>query len=144
MLSQYLTIGHMAKAHRENPRHLARITLRMEDTIKLKLLPTIRPVCHHQSTRHSKSLKEELSYMGTKARGDEAMMRSAETNRHNEKLAMMADPGKGNKLDMMMARSTAATKTKIVHHAATMASRCHDENQKDPAPCRAAGSHCSC
>jgi hypothetical protein len=97
MLSQYPTIGHMAKAHRENPHHLARITLRMEDTIKSKLLPAIRLICHHQSTRHSKSLKEELSYMGTKARGDKAMMRSAEMNRHNEKLAMMADPGKGNK-----------------------------------------------
>jgi hypothetical protein len=34
-------IGHMAKAHRENPHHLARITLRMADTIKTKLLP-----CH--------------------------------------------------------------------------------------------------
>jgi hypothetical protein len=82
--------------------------------------------------------------MGTKARGDEAMMRSVETNLHNEKLAMMADPGKGNKLDMMTACSTATTKTKIIHHATTMASCCHDENQKDPAPCRTAGSHCSC
>jgi hypothetical protein len=48
MPSQYPpTIGHMAKVCRENPRHLARITPCMEDTIKTKLLPAIRPTCHH-------------------------------------------------------------------------------------------------
>jgi hypothetical protein len=113
-------IGHTAKARRENPHHLARITLRMADTIRTKLLPAIRPICHHQSIRHSISLKEELSYVETKARGDEAVTLAAEMSRHDGKLAVMVDPGKGNKLDMMMACNTVAKKTKIVHHAAAM------------------------
>jgi hypothetical protein len=59
MISQYPPmIGHTAKAHRENPHHLARITLRMADTIRTKLLPDIRPICHHQSIRHSRYLRE--------------------------------------------------------------------------------------
>jgi hypothetical protein len=61
--------GHMAKAIREIPHHLTRITLLMADTIKMKLLPAIRPICHHQSIRHSRSLREELSYVATKANG---------------------------------------------------------------------------
>jgi hypothetical protein len=49
MLFQYpLMIGHMAKAIKEIPHHLTRITLLMADTIKMKLLPAIRPICHHQ------------------------------------------------------------------------------------------------
>jgi hypothetical protein len=114
------TIGHMAMVRRENPRHLARITPHMEDTVKTKLLPAIRPTCHHRSIRHSKSLKEELSYMATKARGDEAMTLAAKMSRHDGKLPVMADPGKGNKLDMTTARNAAATKIKIVLHAAAM------------------------
>jgi hypothetical protein len=48
MLSQYpLMIGHMEKAIREIPHHLTRITLHMANTIKTKLLPAIRPTCHH-------------------------------------------------------------------------------------------------
>jgi hypothetical protein len=48
-LSQYPPMtGHMAKAIREIPHHLTRITLLMADTIKTKLLPAIRPICHHQ------------------------------------------------------------------------------------------------
>jgi hypothetical protein len=38
--------GHMAKAIREIPHHLTRITLLMANTIKTKLLPAIRPICH--------------------------------------------------------------------------------------------------
>jgi hypothetical protein len=113
-------IGHTTKARRENPHHLARSTLRMADTIRTKLLPAIRPICHHQSIRHSRSLREELSYVKTKARGDESMTLAAETSRHDKKLAVMEDPGKGNKLDMTMMRNTAATKTMLVHHAAVM------------------------
>jgi hypothetical protein len=119
--SQYpLTIGHMAKVHRENPRHLARITPRMEDTIKTKLLPAIRPTCHNQSIRHSKSLREESPYMATKARGDEVMTLAAETSCHGGKLAMMADPGKGNRLDMTTVCNTSGTKIKIVLHTTAM------------------------
>jgi hypothetical protein len=114
MLSQYPPmIGHMAKAIREIPHHLTRITLLMADTIKTKLLPAIRPTCHHQSIRHSRSLREELSYVERKARGDEAVTLAAETNRHDGKLVGMADPSKGNKLDMTTARTAAATRIKI-------------------------------
>jgi hypothetical protein len=121
MLSQYPPmIGHTAKARRENPHHLARITLRMADTIRTKLLPAISLICHHQSIRHSRSLREELSYVETKAREDEAMTLAVEMSRHDGKLAVMADPGKGNKLDMITTRNAAATKTKIFHHAAVM------------------------
>jgi hypothetical protein len=92
----------------------------MEDTIKMKLLPAIRLICHHQSIRHSRSLREELSYVETKARGDEAVMLAAEMSHHEGKLAVMADLGKGNKVDMTIAQNTAARKTKIVHHVAAM------------------------
>jgi hypothetical protein len=69
-LSQYPPmIGHMGKANKEIPQRLARITL-LTDTIRTKLLPTVRPICHHQSIRHSRSLREELSYMITTANGD--------------------------------------------------------------------------
>jgi hypothetical protein len=85
----------IAKARRENPHHLARITLCMDNTIKTKMIPAIRPICHHQSIRRSRSLGQELSYVETKARGDEAMTLATETSRHDGKLAVMADPGKG-------------------------------------------------
>jgi hypothetical protein len=61
-----------------------------------------------------------LSYVETKARGDEAVTLATETSRHDGKLAVMADPGKGNKLDMMTACNAAATKIKIVLHIAAM------------------------
>jgi hypothetical protein len=120
-------ISHTVKAPREIPHHLARITLRMADTIRMEQLPAIRPICHHQSIRHSRSLREELSYMETKERGDEAVTLATKMSRHDRKLAMMADSCKGNKLDMMTVHKAAATKTKIVHHAAMMT------KGKDPA-----------
>jgi hypothetical protein len=92
----------------------------MADTIKTKLLPAITPTCHHQSIRHSRSLKKELSYVEIRARGDEAVLSAIETSHHGGKLAMVVDPSKGNKLDMTMARSAAATKIKDVLHAAAM------------------------
>jgi hypothetical protein len=47
--SQYpLMIGHMAKANKEIPHHLTRITLLM-DTTKTRPLPAISPICCHQS-----------------------------------------------------------------------------------------------
>jgi hypothetical protein len=83
-----------------------------------------------------------------KARGDEAVMLAAKTSRHNGKLAAMADLGKGNKLDMTMACNAAATKTKIIRHAAAVkkgkAPTAYDENQKDPAPHLKEGSCRSC
>jgi hypothetical protein len=121
MLFQYpLMIGHMAKAIREIPHHLTGITLLMADTIKTKLLPAIRPTCHHQSIRHSRSLREELSYMEMKANRDKAVTLAAETSHHGKKLVKMADPSKGNKLDMMTARTAAATKINIAPPAALM------------------------
>jgi hypothetical protein len=113
-------IGHMEKAIREIPHHLTTITLLMADTIKTKLLPAIRPTCHHQSIRHSRSLREELSYVETKARGDKAVTLAAEMSRHNGKRVEMADPSKGNKLNMMTGRTAAATRINIALLAATM------------------------
>jgi hypothetical protein len=92
----------------------------MADTIRTKLLPAIRPICHHQSIRYSRSLREELSYVEMKARRDEGVMLAAETSRHDGKLAVMVGPGKGNKLDMTTARNTMATMTKIMRHAPAM------------------------
>jgi hypothetical protein len=53
----------------------------------------------------------------TKAGGDEAVTLAAETSRHGGKLAVMAGPSKGNKIDMTTTHNAAVTKTKIVHHA---------------------------
>jgi hypothetical protein len=71
--SQYpLMIGHMAKANKEIPHHLTRITLLM-DTTKTRPLPAIRPIFRHQNIRHSRSHREELSYATTTASGDRAV-----------------------------------------------------------------------
>jgi hypothetical protein len=110
----------MAKAIREIPHHLTRITLLMADTIKTKLLPAIRPTCHHQSIRHSRTLREELSCVETKASGYEAVTLAAETSRHDGKLVRMADPSKGNKLDMTMAHIATATRINIALPATMM------------------------
>jgi hypothetical protein len=121
MLSQYPPmIGHTAKAIREIPHHLTRITLLIADTIKTKLLPAITPTCHHQSIRHLRSLREELSYVETKARGDEAVTLAVETSRHDGKLVVMVDPSKGNRLGMTTARTAAATNIKIALHSTMM------------------------
>jgi hypothetical protein len=120
-LSQYpLMIGHMEKAIREIPHHLTTITLLMADTIKTKLLPAIRPTCHHQSIRHSRSLREELSYVETKARGDKAMTLAREMSLHDGKQVEIADPSKENKLNMTTGRTAAATRINIALLAATM------------------------
>jgi hypothetical protein len=105
-----LPLAYLGSHPHNNP---TRITLLMVDTIKTKLFPTIRPTCHHQSIRHSRSLREELSYMETKARGDKAMTLATETSRHDGKLVEMGDPSKGNKLDMTTERTTAATRVNI-------------------------------
>jgi hypothetical protein len=41
-------------------------------------------------------------------------------DRHGGTLAVMADPSKGNKLNMKIVRNAVVTKTKIMHHAAAM------------------------
>jgi hypothetical protein len=110
----------MGKAIREIPHHLTRITLLMADTIKTTLLPAIRPICHHQSIRHSRSLREELSYVITAANGDEAMTLAAETSRHDGKLVEMADPSRGNQLGMMTALTAAVTRISIALPAVMM------------------------
>jgi hypothetical protein len=90
--SQYPpTIGHMVKAKKEIPHRLTRITLPM-DTIKTRPLPAIRPICRHQSISHSRSPREELSYVTTTTSGDRAATLAAEMSRHDEKPVEMADP----------------------------------------------------
>jgi hypothetical protein len=120
-LSQYPPMtGHMAKAIREIPNHLTRITLLMVDTIKTKLFPAIRPICHHQSIKHSRSLREELSYVIMTANGDEAVMLAAEMSRHDGRLVEMVDPRRGNLLDMTSALTAVATRIIIALPAAAM------------------------
>jgi hypothetical protein len=112
-------IGHMGKANKEICHYLTRIILLM-DTTKTRLLPAISPICHHKSIRHSRSLREELSYVTTMASGDGAVTLAAETSHHDEKPVKMVDPSKGNNLAMMMAHTTAATRISIALHAAAM------------------------
>jgi hypothetical protein len=88
MTSQYRQIAsHMAKDHGGIHQLLTRTTLHLAGTIEMKLLPAIRLICHRQSTRHSKSLREELSYAMAKAREDEAVRQTAEMSRHGRKLS---------------------------------------------------------
>jgi hypothetical protein len=112
-------IGHMAKANKETPHRLTRITLLM-DTTKTRPLPAISPICRHQSIRHSKSLREELSYATTMASGDGAVTLAAETSHHDEKLVEMAGPSKGNNLAMTTACTVVATRISIALHATAM------------------------
>jgi hypothetical protein len=85
-------IGHIAKANKEIPHRLTRITPLM-DTIKRRPLPAIRPILNHQSIRHSRSLREELSYVIMTANGDGAVMLAAEMSCHSEKLVEMCCGG---------------------------------------------------
>jgi hypothetical protein len=55
-----------------------------------------------------------------KANRDEAVTLAAETSHHGGKLVEMADPSKGNKLDMMTACTTTAIKINIAPTAALM------------------------
>jgi hypothetical protein len=112
-------ICHMARARREIHHHLVRITLPM-DTSKTMLLSAIRPTCRHQSIRHSKSQREELSYVTMMASEDEAVTLDAETIRHDGKPVEMADPSKGNDLTMTTARTVAATRISIALPTAMM------------------------
>jgi hypothetical protein len=98
MPSQYPPmIGHMAKANKEIHHRLTRTILLM-DTTKTRPLPAISPICRHQSIRHSRSLREELSYVTTMASGDGAVTLATEMSGHDEKPVEMVDPSKGNNL----------------------------------------------
>jgi hypothetical protein len=120
MPSQYPPMtSHTARVCREIHHHLARTTLPM-DTSKTTLLPAIRPTCHHQCIRRSKSQRKESSYMTTMASEDEAMTLDAETIRHDEKQVGTADPSKGNDLAMTTAHTVAVTRISIALPAATM------------------------
>jgi hypothetical protein len=90
------------------------------DTSKTTLLPAIRPTCHHQSIRRSKSQREESSYVTTMASEDKAVTLDAETIRHDGKLVETADPSKGNDLAMTTACTAAATRISIALPATTM------------------------
>jgi hypothetical protein len=120
MPSQYPPMtSHTARARREIHHHLTRITLTM-DTSKTMLLPALRPTCHHQSIRRSKSQSEESSYATTMANEDEAMTLDTETIRHDGKLVETADPGKGNDLAMTKACTAAVTRISIALPATAM------------------------
>jgi hypothetical protein len=120
MPSQYPPMtSHTARARREIHYHLARITLPM-DTNKTMLLPAIRPTCRHQSIRHSKSQREESSYVTMMASEDKAVTLDAEMIRHDGKPVETVDPSKGNDLAMTTARTAAATRISIALPAAMM------------------------
>jgi hypothetical protein len=112
-------IGRMAKAIKEIHHRLTRTILLM-DTTKTRPLPAISPICCQQSIRHSRSLREELSYATMVASGDGVVTLAAEMSRHDEKLVEMADPSKGNNLAMMTACTAAATRISIALHIAAM------------------------
>jgi hypothetical protein len=90
------------------------------DTSKTTLLLTIRPTCHLQSIRRSKSQREESSYVTMMASEGEAMMQDAETIHHDGKPAETADPSEGNDPAMTTARTVAATRISIAFLATTM------------------------
>jgi hypothetical protein len=120
MPSQYLPmIGHMAKANKEIHHRLTRTILLM-DTTKTRPLPAISLICRHQSIRHLRSLREELSNATTMASDDGPMTLAAETSRHDEKPVEMVDPSEGNNLAMTTACTAAATRISIALHAAVM------------------------
>jgi hypothetical protein len=119
-------IGHMEKANKEIPHRLTRIT-RLMDTTKTRPLPVKRPICRHQSIRHLRFHREELSYATTTVSGDEAVTPAAETSHHDKKPVEMADPSKGNNLAMTMARTAAMTRISIALPTAAMT------KGKDPA-----------
>jgi hypothetical protein len=118
--SQYpLTIDHMAKASKGIHHHLTR-TIPRTDATKTRPFPTIRPICYHQSTRRSKSHREELSYATMMASGEEVVTLARGTSRHNMKPVGMADPSIGNHLAMTTARTATAIRISIALHATAM------------------------
>jgi hypothetical protein len=90
------------------------------DTTKTRDNLTISPTCRHQSTRRSKSHREELSYAIMMASKEGVMTLAGEMSRHDVKLVRMAGPGIGNHLAMTTAHTATATRISIDLHAATM------------------------
>jgi hypothetical protein len=119
MPSQYPPMtSHMARAIKEIHRRLTRTTLLMDTKTRPNL--AISPTCRHQSTRRSKSHREELSYAIMMASEEGVVTLARETSRHNMKPVEMADPGVGNHLAMTMARIATSTRINIALHAAAM------------------------
>jgi hypothetical protein len=120
MPSQYPPmISHMARAITEIHRHPTRTTLLM-DTTKTRPNLTICPTCRHQSTRRSKSHREELSYAIMMASKEGVVTLAGKMSRHDVKLVGMVGLGIGNHLAMTKARTAMATRISIALHAAAM------------------------
>jgi hypothetical protein len=111
-------ISHMARAIKEIHRHPTGTTLLMDTKTRPNL--TISPTCRHQSTRRSKSHREELSYAIMMASEEGVVTLAGETSRHDVKPVEMAGPNTGNHLAMMTARIAIATRISIALHAAAM------------------------
>jgi hypothetical protein len=110
--------NHMARAIKEIHHHLIRTTLLMDTKTRPNL--AISPTCRHQSIRHSKSHREELSYAIMMASEEGPVTPTGETTRRDVKTAGMADPGIGKHLAMMTARIATTTRISIALHAAAM------------------------
>jgi hypothetical protein len=119
MPSQYPSMtSHTARAIKEIHRPLTRTTLLMDTKTRPNL--AISPTCRHQSTRRSKSHREDLSYAIMMASEEGVVTLAGETTRHDVKPAGTADPGIGNHLTMTTARIATARKISIALHANTM------------------------
>jgi hypothetical protein len=119
MPSQYPPMtSHMARAIKEIHRHLTRTTLLMDTKTRPNL--AINPTCRYQSTRRSKSHREELSYAIMMASEEGVMTLARETSRHDMKPVGMADPGVGKHLAMTTACIATATRISITLHAIVM------------------------
>jgi hypothetical protein len=119
MPSQYPPMtSHMARAIKEIYRHLTRTTLLMDTKTRPNL--AISPTCCHQSTRRSKSHREELSYAIMMASEEGVVTLAGETSCHDVKPVEMADPGIGNHLAMTTTCIVMATRISIALHAAAM------------------------
>jgi hypothetical protein len=120
MPSQYPPmISHMARTIKEIHRHPTR-TILLTDTTKTRPNPAISPTCRHQSTRRSKSHREELSYTIMMASEEGVVTLAGETSRHDVKPVGVAGPSIGNHLAMMTARTAVATRISIALHTAVM------------------------
>jgi hypothetical protein len=119
MPSQYPPmISHMARAIKEIHGHLTRTTLLMDTKTRPNL--AISPTCRHQSTRRSKSHREELSYTIMMASEEGAVTLAGEMSRRSVKPVGMVDPGIGNHLAMTTVHIAMAKRISIALHAAAM------------------------
>jgi hypothetical protein len=112
-------ISHMAKPIKEIHCHPTR-TILLTNTTKTRPNPAISPTCRHQSTRHSRSHREELSYVTMMASEEGVVTLAGETSRHDVKPVGMAGPSIGNHLAMTTARTAAGTRISIALHATVM------------------------